>query len=265
MTRKPRQGRHGATEHPVVRLLAGLLGGGIDHGLLKRVILRVGADGFLHRGRGGDKIFLSGKGFRISFWIFDSDGKLQRVMVRAAEALDHVQGVAVRMAGVIEPGLVVERDRVDDECVALVPSDRVAHPCRVRVLAMFGNHRDGPPNASKLIENVYHLWSLNYRKLPGIHVNARYAGRIAVPLNRIVDALESLLGPKGRPRFLPFGRCPGGHGSQLRFLAERVGGVPSVYPYAVGSGSPKTGKIRRVGRRLGRLSLCRSLLRSSLW
>ena len=44
-----------------VRLLAGLLGGGVDDGLLKRIHFRIGAERFRHGRSGRLKIFLSGK------------------------------------------------------------------------------------------------------------------------------------------------------------------------------------------------------------
>ena len=49
-------------------------------------------------------------------------------MVQPAEAFDDVQGVTVRMPGLIEPGLVVESHRVDHKRVAFILPDRIAHP-----------------------------------------------------------------------------------------------------------------------------------------
>src|ERR1700687_419489 len=170
----------------------------------------------------------------------------------------------MRMTRVIEPGLVTQTDRVDHECVALVPADRVAHPGRVRALGVFLIHRDGPPNACELIEDVHNLGSLNHRKFPWIHPNSGYTRRVAVPLNRIINVRESLFGAEWRPRVLPFSRCPRRHRSQLRFSAEWVGGIPSIYSYTVGSGGPETGQIRRVSGRLGLFGICGSLLRSGL-
>src|ERR1700682_6355422 len=125
---------------------------------------------------------------------------------------------------------------------------------------MFLVHRDGPPNACELIEDVHNLGSLNRRKFPWIHPNSGYTRRVAVPLNRIINVCESLFGAEWRPRVLPFSRCPRRHRSQLRFSAVWVGGVPGIYPYTVGSGGPETGKIRRGGRRLGRVRICCFLL-----
>src|SRR5260370_38841716 len=129
---------------------------------------------------------------------------------------------------------------------------------------MFLIHSHGPPNASEFIEYIYHLGSLNHRKFPRVHPNAGYTRRITIPLNRIIDALKGLFGPKWRSRFLPFSRCPRGHGSQFGLLAEWVGGVPGVYPYTVGAGGPETGQIRRVSRHLGRLAPRRPLFRNAL-
>ena len=57
--------------------------------------------------------------------------------VGAAQRLDHVQRVAVRMADRVEPRVAVEADGVDDERVAVPPADRVAEPRRLDVLRMF--------------------------------------------------------------------------------------------------------------------------------
>src|SRR5258708_34067650 len=116
---------------------------------------------------------------------------------------------------------------------------------------MFLIHSDSPTNASEFIEYIYHLGSLNHRKLPRVHPNAGYTRRITIPLNRVIDAVEGLFGPKWRSRVLPFSGCPRGHGSQFGLLAEWVGGIPGVYPYTVGAGGPATGRTRHVSRPLG--------------
>src|SRR5213593_2896844 len=43
-------------------------------------------------------------------------------------AFDHVQSVAVEIAGPVEPGLVVEISYVDDQCVPIPEAPRVPHP-----------------------------------------------------------------------------------------------------------------------------------------
>ena len=53
--------------------------------------------------------------------------------VAAADALGHLERLAVRMAGEVEPRAVVETCGLDDERVAVPAADGVAHPCRVRI------------------------------------------------------------------------------------------------------------------------------------
>src|ERR1700704_360313 len=66
-------------------------------------------------------------------------------MVNAAETLHNVQGIGMRKAHGIEPGLVVETNRVHDECISLVSSDGVPHVCGVEVLGMSpAIHKDLP-------------------------------------------------------------------------------------------------------------------------
>src|SRR5687768_909200 len=50
------------------------------------------------------------------------------ILRRPRQALDHLQRVAVEVAGAIEPGLVVQAYRLDDERLALPAAARVAHP-----------------------------------------------------------------------------------------------------------------------------------------
>src|SRR5437764_1230339 len=65
--------------------------------------------------------------------------------VRARETLNEVQLIAVRVADRVEPRLVVEVDRVDDERVAFPMADRIAEPRRDAVsvrTAVDRNHRE---------------------------------------------------------------------------------------------------------------------------
>src|SRR5207237_9570814 len=56
--------------------------------------------------------------------------------IDARPALDDVQLLRVRIAPVVEPRLVVEADRVDDERVTLPSADRVAPPRRIALIRM---------------------------------------------------------------------------------------------------------------------------------
>ena len=49
------------------------------------------------------------------------------------EPLDDVQGVAVRVARIIEPGLLVIADRIDDQRIALPSADGVSEPGGLRI------------------------------------------------------------------------------------------------------------------------------------
>src|SRR5690606_3151320 len=61
---------------------------------------------------------------------------LDRVLVEEAPALDDVKPIAVIIPGLVEPGLAVEADDVDDQCVAFPRSARVSHPEVVEVVRM---------------------------------------------------------------------------------------------------------------------------------
>ena len=52
---------------------------------------------------------------------------LDRISRDRGVALDNVQGVAMEIAGSIEPSIRREAGNIDDECVALPVADRVAH------------------------------------------------------------------------------------------------------------------------------------------
>src|SRR5262249_57787221 len=54
--------------------------------------------------------------------------------IGARVAFDHVQLIAVRNALAIEPGLVIESNRVDDKNVAVPMGDRITHPERLKIL-----------------------------------------------------------------------------------------------------------------------------------
>src|SRR5690242_11466499 len=59
-------------------------------------------------------------------------------MVDPPQSFGDVQGVTVRMAGAIEPGLIVKADHIDDQGVALPLAYGVAHPeWRIQKLVMW--------------------------------------------------------------------------------------------------------------------------------
>src|SRR5579862_789142 len=75
-------------------------------------------------------------GLRISLGIVDRNINGQGVMADATDALCEVQILAVRMAHLIEPGLIVETNGIDDEGVPLPFADRISHPRGANVLGM---------------------------------------------------------------------------------------------------------------------------------
>src|SRR5579884_2027736 len=82
---------------------------------------------------------------RVVDGIVDRDLAHERAEVLARPALDRVQLLAVRVAPEIEPELVVEADRVDDQRVALVPADRVAVPRGIEIRGVLpAVHEDLP-------------------------------------------------------------------------------------------------------------------------
>ena len=89
--------------------------------------------------------------------IFEDDVIEERAVVRARVALDDVELLGVRRAAAIEPELVVEADRIDDERVAFPVTDRVSEPRgnkTLRVLAAV--HADDTVSAviHQLVQDV---------------------------------------------------------------------------------------------------------------
>ena len=50
----------------------------------------------------------------IRTWIIDRDLILERSEIPPRESFDHVQPVGVRMRLIVEPGAIIEADRIDD-------------------------------------------------------------------------------------------------------------------------------------------------------
>src|ERR1700694_884160 len=118
----------GATQTKSECRHAPLLGGRrlrlVHYVFLKLFHFRIGAKGLSH-GRGSQLVhFRCREGFRVSLWIVNRNGEFQSVVVQPAETLDDVERVAMRMPRLIQPGLVVKADRVDDKSVPLVLSNR---------------------------------------------------------------------------------------------------------------------------------------------
>src|SRR6516165_1835823 len=56
-------------------------------------------------------------GFRISLGIVNRDFDSHMAEIRPAETFSNVQGVTVRMAGIIEPALIIEAGRFGNKCI----------------------------------------------------------------------------------------------------------------------------------------------------
>src|SRR5579864_8793242 len=63
----------------------------------------------------------SGPGLGQRLGVFHGDVEFQMIFVHAPEALSDVQLIAVRMAQAVQPGLVIESDRIHNECGVSVP------------------------------------------------------------------------------------------------------------------------------------------------
>src|SRR5579864_2058754 len=62
-----------------------------------------------------------GPGLGQRLGVFHGDVEFQMIFVHAPEALSDVQLIAVRMAQAVQPGLVIETDRIHNECGVSVP------------------------------------------------------------------------------------------------------------------------------------------------
>src|ERR1700688_1877806 len=87
----------------------------------------------------------------------------------------------MRVGYLIEPGLVVETDRIDDESFSLPLSDRVSHPTGIRILGM--SPSIGPDLAdivAKFMDDEHTAG--NHKNFHGKieKINPRHAGRIAL-------------------------------------------------------------------------------------
>ena len=141
---------------------------------------------------------------------------LQRVGVERGVALDHLQRVAVVIAGAIEPGLFHVVGHVDDERLAVPAADRPSHPRRRRAL-LLAVHAHDAAGARELVGHQDRVGRLH--DLEGIrHVGrARNAGHEALdlgierhPVVAVGLLLRERLGQVRESRRLRRRRGPGG-------------------------------------------------------
>src|SRR5579864_1664538 len=114
----------------------------------------------------------------------------------------------MRMPDLVEPGLVVETNRIDDQSVSLPLSNRVAHPAGIQILGM------PPPIGPDLADEVAEL--VDDKHAAGYHenfhgkiekINSRHAGRVA--LQGSVVRLARVAARVGRLRGFEFCFRPG--------------------------------------------------------
>src|SRR5436309_13702679 len=108
---------------------------------------------------------------------------------------------AVRMAHTIEPTAFPEATAVDDERIAFPPSDRIAHPSRVRIFReRTAIQKDLPENVVLLVKDKDHLRRLDdlpckWHRGGGRHAR-RLASRRRTEFPMRIDALfQQRLGP----------------------------------------------------------------------
>ena len=103
------------------------------------------------------------------------------VGVDRREALGDLQRFAVEVAGLVEPGLVAEAHRVDDQRVAFPPAARVAHP-EIEILHVrraVQEHR--PRGVGELVGDADVLRRLRDLERERQVGRARHAGHVALP------------------------------------------------------------------------------------
>src|SRR4029453_15735233 len=117
-----------------------------------------------------------GERFRVPARIGDGHLVEELAELRTTITFDGVQLLGVRVAGKVEPELVVEADRVDDERVAFESSDRVAVPRRIGICRMrTAVHEDLPVAVDVALEQEEHVRG-RLQDAPWIRRLARHAG-----------------------------------------------------------------------------------------
>src|SRR5215471_106909 len=118
---------------------------------------------------------------------------LEGAKIRPPVVFDHVQFFAVRHALSIQPGLVVEPDRIDDKRIALPPGDGISHPQRLEIFRMSAAVEKELPVAVNItfIENDNERWSL-YEFLRERR-DSRNTGRQAMPFRIVFAEIRAAL------------------------------------------------------------------------
>src|ERR1700680_1958367 len=104
-------------------------------------------------------------------------------MVDTTKALDHVKSFAVRKALHVQPSLVVETDRVDDQRIAIPVADRISHPGWTKILRVLPAIGVDLSNEMVVLEQHQNSSArLNDLEWKGNEQNPRNAGRITAQI-----------------------------------------------------------------------------------
>src|SRR5689334_4175533 len=102
-------------------------------------------------------------GLGICFGIIERELNLEVPKIRPAKPLRHPEGVSVRMAGKIEPRLVVITSRFHHKGIAIPMSDRISHERRVSILGKNPAIREDLAIGHRvLIKNRHQAWRLDH-------------------------------------------------------------------------------------------------------
>ena len=93
---------------------------------LKVLILGQGAHGFAHGVGTEFEGSLRRPGFRVGLGVVNRHIELQGIVTGTPEAFDQVQRVAVWMSDHVQPALVVQAHRVDNQSIAIVFADGIS-------------------------------------------------------------------------------------------------------------------------------------------
>src|SRR6266478_6656323 len=145
---------------------------------------------------------------RVRFRVVDGDLQFQGVMIQPPIALGKVRLVTPRIPIGIDPLLVVEPNRFDNECVSFPLANRVPQPTGVGIFGKWPPVRpDGAPNVLLLEEHEHPARNLYDLKWVGVIEKLGRAVRIAAQGRSILltrDSLRSHQGSRGlEPRLPP--------------------------------------------------------------
>src|SRR5262245_23177719 len=140
---------------------------------------------------------LESVGFGESLGVIEGDFDLKMAQVRTAVSLGDVQLFAMRHALAVQPRLVIEPDRVDDQNVAFPFRDRVAHPERLQIYGVPAAVQEQLPLAVHIafIQNDDERRRLNELLRKGR--NSRYSGGKTMPLGIVLAQVSAALFKEG--------------------------------------------------------------------